>query len=381
MQEIDEQFLNEELNKTKAQMFIGGTGAFLGSLMCSLEFIWDETVQTAETDGVSLWWNPHWFLSLKPATRKTVLAHELWHPGLLHMIRRGNRDPEIWNQAADYRINNDLKKEGYTFEGIEWCCLNPDLDKGGRMVEEDIYDLLINSGAKPKPTWGVPGAGKGDMRDPTEETILKGIANVVKAVQAAEASGQAGTVPGGTKGIIKKFLTPVVPWEGLLYKFFSDLAEIAYTWARPNRRYTNMYLPSTYEEEGRLDHLIYYLDVSASITAQERLRFNSEVKYIKETFNPRKLTLVQFDTRIMDEKTFEESDSFDVVTDAHGSGTSLVCVREHIEKHQPTAAIIFSDLEVTPMVRPTVHVPIIWIRIGRGGGHVPTYGEVIYIRN
>ena len=66
------------VNRMKTAAFTNSNAAFLGSIMCQLgDIIWDESVETAETDGINLWWNPTWFLSLPDATRKTVLLHEL----------------------------------------------------------------------------------------------------------------------------------------------------------------------------------------------------------------------------------------------------------------------------------------------------------------
>lgn len=41
---------------------------------------------------------------LTPAELEGVLAHEVMHCGLAH-CRRGNRDAELWNSAADYAVN------------------------------------------------------------------------------------------------------------------------------------------------------------------------------------------------------------------------------------------------------------------------------------
>ena len=157
MSELDQAALQRALDITKSTVFLKSNAAFLGSLMCSLEFIWDETIETAQTDGVHLWWNPHWFLSLPPRTRETVLVHELWHPGKLHDLRRGSRDPKIWNYACDIRINNDLEKEGYSFDQVEWCWKDQSVDVNGRLTEEDIYDLLVYNNQQPPSgggSWG-----------------------------------------------------------------------------------------------------------------------------------------------------------------------------------------------------------------------------------
>ena len=370
--ELDIQLLNFELDKVKSDVFVGSTAAFLGSLLCSMEMHWCTKTKTAATDGLNLWWNPHWFLSLSRATRRTVLVHELWHPAYLHGVRRGNRDPKIWNYACDIRINNQLETEGYSFKEIEWCW--KDQDYAG-WVEEDIYDDLIKKGIQPPPG---PFAGddEPDMMEPTEEQIRKIVGNLVTAVQNSKAAGK---VPGGVEVHLNKFLAPVVAWEAALLQFFTDMLEDDYTWKRPNRRYPDMYLPSRFTDDGRLEHLIYYIDVSGSCTDADVLRFNSEIKYVKETFNPVKLTLVMFDTIIQKEIVFNEDDPFDKVVVVGRGGTSLVPVREHMLKHKPTAAIIFSDLQCAPMQPIDLDIPVIWVAIRAAGKTVP-FGKLIHIR-
>jgi predicted metal-dependent peptidase len=387
---LDPSFLERELDKVKHDVFMGKNSAFLGSLMSSLNFYWTTDIPTAATNGVSLMWNPHWFLSLKRPARKTVFKHELWHPGRLHFVRRGIRDPKIWNYACDIRINNDLTEEGDSFEGLEFGWRDPQYPSG--MPEEDIYDDLIKRFVTPPDgPWGKPcqdgnpsdGQEQGDMLPVEGDDDLSTTVNhVVRAVQQAKLAGGAGSIPGEVETLLNKFLAPIVPWDQLLHRFMTDLFQEEYSWKRPNKRYACMpglYMPSRHMDEGRLEHLIYYQDVSGSISDADMTRFNSEVKYVKETYNPRKMTLVQFDTEVTQEIVFEEEDSFDEIKIVGRGGTSLVPVREHMMRHRPTAAIIFSDLECDPMEKLPFEVPTIWVAIRSKERHVP-FGKLVHIR-
>jgi predicted metal-dependent peptidase len=392
-EDLDIPYLTRQLDIAKSGVFLGNNAAFLGSLMCSMNFFWDKDVGTAATDGVNLYWNPDWFLKLTPATRKTVLVHELWHPARLHFHRQGNRDHKIWNYATDIRINNELTAEGYSFEGLEGCWRDTKYPPG--MPEEDIYDDLIKNQTPPPPQggWGQPptpcNGGKGgsdpipgdgcDMLPGTKGNMVETINNVVRAIHQAKLGGGAGTIPGDVEQVINQFLAPIVPWEILLHQFMQELIQEEYSWRQPNRRFPDMYLPSRYQDEGKLTHLIYYEDVSGSISDADCVRFNSEVKYVKETFQPAKMTLVQFDTRITQEIVFNEDDRFDQIKIVGRGGTSLVPVREHMLQHRPTAAIIFSDLECPPMAPLGFEIPLIWICIRNRKATVP-FGKLIHIR-
>jgi predicted metal-dependent peptidase len=290
---------------------------------------------------------------------------------------------------CDIRINNDLKEEGYSFEGLEGCWMDPRY--GPDVAEEDIYDDLVKNNIQPPsmqpfPGMGLPGAGDptnpagGDMvpMDPMDKNAqARAINNVVRAVQQANLG--AGSVPGGIETILNRFLKPVIPWEQVLRRFMSDLFEESYSWKRPNRRYSDMYLPSRFMDEGRLEHLMYYEDVSGSITDEDVVRFNSEVKHVWEYFNPGRMSLVQFDTRITQEVEFHEGDRFERIKVVGRGGTSLVPVREHIIKHRPTAAIIFSDLVCDPMEPLPFDIPVIWVAIRNHKATVP-FGQLVHIR-
>lgn len=78
---------------------------FFGQLAMELIPVPDDSVGTACTDGVKLWYSPKFLFSLPDPEQLGVVAHEVMHPALLHTFRRGGRDNDQWNDAADYAIN------------------------------------------------------------------------------------------------------------------------------------------------------------------------------------------------------------------------------------------------------------------------------------
>jgi predicted metal-dependent peptidase len=108
------------------------------------------------------------------------------------------------------------------------------------------------------------------------------------------------------------------------------------------------------------------------------LRMASEVKYIKDVYNPEKLTIAQFDTRITREFVLTEDDIFEEMMVYGRGGTDLACVRQHMLDNQPTAAIIFSDMYCDPM-EPGPTCPIVWIVVNNPAAEVP-FGKKIHMR-
>lgn len=370
--------LDKELDKVKSTVFLHKKyAAFLGSLMCSLEFIWSHDVQSAGTDGKRVYWNPDWFQTLSQETAASVLIHELWHVARLHSVRAENRNREVWNVACDYRINNDMEREGYKFTGTT-PLIDHDYDTWGIKSEEQIYDELIQQFPEDTIKSNSWGQGEPDMIPLSKQESIEVIQSVVKAVQQAKLMNQAGNVPGDVVTLLDTILDPILPWDKLLHRFFTDMLNEDYTWRKPNRRHQDIYLPSRFTDDGRLEHLCYYFDVSGSVTDDDIIRFNSEVKYIQNSLNPKKLTIVQFDTQITKVTEYQEDEAYRPL-EIHGrGGTSLRCVREHINATLPTAVVVFSDLDCAPMEPIKEEIPILWAIVRNPRVTVP-FGTAIHI--
>lgn len=377
--------LNKMLENVKKNVFLHTNAAFLGSLLCSHDFSWVEPadpMETAATDGLTIWWNKADFMRcaqtvvgvvqrIQMSEREATLLHELDHTGFMHGLRRGDRDPRIWNVACDHMINLLLIKNGYKLPQNGWWVFDHQYDG---WAEEDIYDDLVKHPAK------MPKKVRLDLKidqknGPNAKNDI--LAVVVRAVQAAEMAGQAGDLPGNLKTVLNKFLEPKINWKSVLNRWMTDLVDEGdYSWRRPSRRFET-YMPSIQPEEGKLDdELVFIEDTSGSISQKNRIRMNSEVKFIKETLQPEKFTLLQFDTKIQYEKVFTKDEPFENI-ESHGyGGTNLTEVRKWLQKRKPKAAIIFSDLECAQMEPLTVPTSVIWIKV-RENGCMPKFGITV----
>ena len=100
------------------------------------------------TNGFNIVYHPDFVLKQSDAAIRFVLCHEVLHCVGDHMSRRGNRNPLLWNYAADYAINPILDAE-VTNKIFVW----PVQDDGSRMGlfeekyagmrAEDIYDDIM----------------------------------------------------------------------------------------------------------------------------------------------------------------------------------------------------------------------------------------------
>ena len=366
--------LDNMLGRLKARMFTLKGAAFLGSLMCSVEFIWDESIPTAATDGLHIWWNPYFFVSLPAPERMFVLRHELWHIAYNHMDRRNGRDPEFSNIAADYVINNDMDREKFSHANLGFKIY---ID---HQYDNDSYEVIYEKicppemkgkkGKNPDPDgkdskggMSQPGLHN-DVREPqgtpqqVQDHKVRVIGNIVKAVQQSKMAKEAGIVPGDVEEMVDRFLNPILPWETLLQNYFNEMCNDDYSYRRPSRRYDDPIMPTLWSD-GALEELNWYIDTSGSITPEMLLRFASEIKYVKDVHKPKVINIIQFDCAIQKIEKMEDDHDFTSIKFHGRGGTSLGPVQKHIEKTKPSAAIIFSDLFCEPM-HDDPGSPIIW---------------------
>ena len=87
---------NDRLSKSEAMGLLEGDRLsllalrpFIGSLSMGLRLVpvVDARCVTACTDGRSVFFNAHWACNMPAEHRMAVLAHEVWHCGLLHFAR------------------------------------------------------------------------------------------------------------------------------------------------------------------------------------------------------------------------------------------------------------------------------------------------------
>ena len=121
--------------------------------------IYTWVVETACTDGVRLFVNPEFMNNLSHLEKIFVIVHEIMHCVLLHDRRIGNRDPFIFNLAADYEVNGILvNADDFTDDFVAnkmKALYNPEFIN---LAVEYIYERIKDNPPKTKPPEG-PGPG------------------------------------------------------------------------------------------------------------------------------------------------------------------------------------------------------------------------------
>lgn len=96
-------------NLTSAKMELTFKYPFFSSILLKRMIKEQKEIPTmAISDDGTIYYNPSFIEGLTLDELVFVLAHEVMHYACMHGIRRGNRDPEIWNYAADLFVNSFL---------------------------------------------------------------------------------------------------------------------------------------------------------------------------------------------------------------------------------------------------------------------------------
>lgn len=108
-------------------------------LINNIHFIENNSIQTAYTNGNTIYYNSSFLQNLSKDERVFVIAHELMHIILKHLSRLEERDMEIWNYATDAITNQILIKNGLPLvEGVIDC---PDALS---FSAEEYYEIVKN---------------------------------------------------------------------------------------------------------------------------------------------------------------------------------------------------------------------------------------------
>ncbi|QPN59712.1 hypothetical protein H8F24_17440 [Synechococcus sp. CBW1002] len=120
---------------------------FFAALAMFAEVRFSESVALAATDGRTLWFHPQAYAALPANQRDGLFLHELLHAALLHPLRRGMRDHEQFNIAADLVVNGMIAAEG-SLQLPEGAIRDVRLEH--HSVEE-IYELLQKRQKRKRP--------------------------------------------------------------------------------------------------------------------------------------------------------------------------------------------------------------------------------------
>jgi len=357
------------------------------------------------TDGTRLVYNPEFVENTQDEQICSLQAHECGHKMFLDHLRRGRRDPRLWNVACDYRINYYLKDSGLKLS--EKLLYDERFHRWGWDAEK-IYDFLEQNPDDPanKQSKEKGGCGCGGLRDhqsqseqddPSEGTgpgngsedsesgsgnspsANFGEAEVMMSVAQARAFAKArGKMPGSLEELIEEILNPKIRWEQVLQRFMECCCQDDFSWQVPDRRflYLDMYLPGV-ESEG-VDTFTVVVDTSGS-TISFMTQFLSEVSKIARVLKFKKLYVIYCDTRVQHVDEYGPEDLPIKPSRTYGGGgTDFRPVFNWIEERgiEPKGMVFLTDTYGAFPTAPTY--PVLWTVPKDLRVEVP-FGEILRI--
>lgn len=373
MQTYDTATINRRLAKAKTSLIL--EHPFVGTIALNMPFVLSEDVPTAATNGKWVKFNPSFIDPMTDEELKFLVAHECFHPMLEHNYRRGERDQDKWNRAADYVINQLLSDEG--IGKMPAGGLRDDhLYREGHGTSDGIYNLLPDNGGDGSGYANGVGA-LDDCLDadgsPAEQAQAQAEMRV-QVAQAAQAAKMMGNMSANMQRLVDEVLQPKVAWESVLWRFMQKQRTDQRTYGRPSRIFAaqGLYLPSVTGET--MGEMLFCVDCSGSITPHQINQAAAELTKVFEHFRPSKLHVLYFDSEVSHAEVYEPGDVLDIKPHG-GGGTAFSPVFRYAEDNgiEPVACIFLTDLYCSDF-GPEPDYPVLWIS---DGGDTAPFGEVV----
>ena len=338
----------------------------------------DEVPIAAVTPRGVILYNPKAIKSLSVEEIVFLLCHEVMHVALSHAMRRGERDRLIFNIACDAVINETLIELG----------IGQFLNNGVRMpgaqnrLAEDIYEEIVKknkfvtmdldlifSGDKTAPD--IKGDTLGDARrtygEALDESEAREIANRIKLAVAEGITKEKMSGMGNRRGaFLEKLqayvLTEKLPWHQLLARFMNKFVSQNESWRRPNKRFSDAYLPSV-DKEARMGTLVVGIDTSGSIDSKTLSVFGKHLFDVIEECKPEEVIVLWCDADVQKVERHEWQEvPFELEVPGRG-GTDMrkitLWTAENAE--EADACVILTD-GFTPYPAPGEEkLPTLWI--------------------
>ena len=378
---------DQRLVRARTQLLLNHP--FFGTLAIRLKLLPGD-LPTMATDGRRIVYNPQFVQQLKPAELEGVLAHEVMHCALAHHCRRGNRNPQIWNRAADYAVNPLLLGAGITLPA--GVLVNAEF---ANLSAEEIYARLSQQTDRsspeqpttaPSPNGGAsPGAPRSEATEVGAAAGQPGIGEVLDAVdedgkpathaslerqqrewaiaaeQAIRTAQACGREPAGIERVLNEERESAIDWRSVLRDFVAATRPSDYRWSPPNRRFVSrgLYLPSV--ERSGAGEMVIVVDTSGSIGPTELEQFAGEINAIVIDVEPERVHVIYCDAAVQSVEEFLQGDPI-VLHPAGGGGTDFRPAFEWVAENgiAPKCLIYLTDL-CCRSYPDAVDYPVLWV--------------------
>ena len=411
------------LKALKGEPFMAGKG-FDMKIFIARRLPSGAPLKTMATDGKNIYVNPEYLIELMTKQKVFVFLHELLHVVLGHCLRRGWRDQQKWNIACDHEVNNLLIDNGYSMpeHGI---CDRKYQNWHAERIYADLYGSKEKEQEKDNEGEGKPGKqgdgegqigepceaseptgdpceegdpGQGNAGDPSEQGKGSGVndekeslagevmdvvnddgtgmteeqrENALNKVRLENEYGRVSEIVAGKSGgigtsvSVERLRHPRPKFKSVFPKWFNKNGVTrGTTWKRLNRRHLACDIYSPGKQKKGSNWMVYAVDASGSMDLDALRRVNEEMEACRTITPVRRITLLPFNSRILNSRVVELGPADKIPNSMHASGgTSFSPVFDWVREQEgkPDGIIIFTDMGSCDYGEPVDGVPLIWV--------------------
>lgn len=361
LENIDVRVVEDKLLKARISLLI--RHPFFGNLATRLMLSEASWCDTAATDGRHFFYNPSFIMSLSVKELEFLFAHEVLHNAFEHMLRKHDRDPMLFNVAADYAINqilvdekigkfikNGLLDEKYRGKSAEEI-YDELYENADKINLQDLMDSLLDDhldGDDSDCDCEGNGNGKGKGRPKLSASEKEKIRAELKAALLQAAQGvNAGSLPAGIARLVDGLTAPKLSWKEILRNHIQSSIKSDYTFMTQSKKSmgTPFRLPGMKRDE-TID-ICVGIDCSGSIDDATLREMLSEVQGIMSQYTDYKIHVWSYDTEVGNPEVYRADEGGDIsaYVPKGGGGTNFIASYKYMEENGivPNTYINFTD--------------------------------------
>jgi len=371
---------------------------FFAALAMFADVRFTEAVPMAATDGRTLWFHPQIYGDLPAEERDALFLHELLHAALLHPLRRGVRELETFNIAADIVVNGMVAAEPS-------LRLPADAIRDERLEHlsvEEIYELLRKRPPRERPPLPLEDlissgittrtdqstakqpSSEGNMGEQLASTphcehdLLALEAHWKQAIQQARvlalSQGQ-GSMPVGMQRHFDQIADPQLDWRTQLWRY---LVHTPNDYSGFDRRFIHQGIYLDYLE-GESVEVYCCIDTSGSVGNEELNLFLAELRGILSAYPMLRCWLFYADATCYG--PYELQEGRDLPIPEGGGGTDFRPFFKKVAKHwtrEKQAVSIYLTDGFGDFPKQEPELPTLWVVVPGGlEGECFPWGETL----
>lgn len=317
--------IEERITKAKVQLLV--FQPWFGQLACYIKPIPDKEIPIA---GINikgeLYYNPEKLDKLTDEQITGLLCHEIEHLAYQHPWRIETRNPEVFNIAADLKVNTDIEHADMELPpgGLiprygEFRIGDILIKNINKKTTEQIYQEIFHKATKiniksfiwdllegKKRSNGTSlGSSEGNSSGKSSKHFDEGLSSKEKAMWKREWQSRVdsvnqtskGSMPGGLAAEITALENPQLPWYRILRQRWLSKRKTL-SWRKINKKFLPFYFPGS--SKVKEISAVVAFDTSGSITDLQLQKALTELYSLAKKFRFVNIDVVLCDTEITD---------------------------------------------------------------------------------